>query len=211
MDALSHILDKKIIAIVRGAEPGAVLQMAESLCEGGIQLMEITLNSPQALAVIEELTKKMGDKMLIGAGTVLTVQDAEKAIASGARFIISPIVDVATIEVTRRHGVVSIPGAYTPTEIVHARTSGGHIIKVFPASSNMNYIKEIRGPLPHIPLMPTGGINLDNIREFKDAGAVAFGIGTALVNTKENPTKQYMQQITEKARAFVQAVSTVES
>ena len=209
MDALSHILDKKIIAIVRGAEPSAVLQMAEALCEGGIQLMEITLNSPQALAVIEKLAKTMGDKMLIGAGTVLTARDAEKAIASGARFIISPIVDAATIELTRRHGVVSIPGAYTPTEIVHAYTSGGHIIKVFPASSNMNYIKEIRGPLPHIPLMPTGGINLDNIREFKDAGAVAFGIGTALVNTKQSPTKLYMQQITKKARAFVQAVSTV--
>jgi len=211
MDTLSHILDQKIIAIVRGAEPGAVLQMAEALWEGGIQLMEITLNSPQALAVIEELTKKMGDKMLIGAGTVLTARDAEKAIASGARFIISPIVDAATIELTRRHGVVSIPGAYTPTEIVHAYTSGGHIIKVFPASSNMNYIKEIRGPLPHIPLMPTGGINLDNIREFKDAGAVAFGIGTALVNTKQSPTKLYMQQITKKARAFVQAISTVGS
>ena len=144
--------------------------------------------------------------MLIGAGTVLNKKDAKKAISAGARFLISPIVDLAIIEFTKKHGIVSIPGAYSPTEIAHAYSCGGDLIKVFPASGNVNYIKEIRAPLPHIPLMPTGGINLENIQEFQKAGAVAFGIGTALVDTKQKITNEYLGQLTERAKKFAQAV-----
>ena len=206
MNTLERLLKHKIVAIIRGAESGDVIRIAEALLEGGIMAMEVTLNSPEALAVIEKLTKEMNNKMLIGAGTVLNKKDAKKAISAGARFLISPIVDLATIEYTKKNGIVSIPGAYTATEIAHAYSSGGDLIKVFPASGNVNYIKEIRAPLPHIPLMPTGGINLENILEFQKTGAVAFGIGTALVDTKQKITNEYLQQLTERAEKFAQVV-----
>jgi 2-dehydro-3-deoxyphosphogluconate aldolase/(4S)-4-hydroxy-2-oxoglutarate aldolase len=121
---------------------------------------------------------------------------------------ISPSFNIDVIKTTKQLGAISIPGAFTPTEIVNAYNSGGDIIKVFPASSNVNYIKEVRAPLSHIPLMPTGGVTLENIREFQKAGAVAFGIGTALVNTKEKVTDAYLNNLTETAAKFVQAIGS---
>jgi 2-dehydro-3-deoxyphosphogluconate aldolase / (4S)-4-hydroxy-2-oxoglutarate aldolase len=209
MTTLSQILQHKIVAIIRGADPGDVLKIAEALYGGGVKVLEVTMNSANALALIGQLSKTMKDKMLIGAGTVLDAATAKSAIHAGAQFIISPSLHAEVIKTTKQLGAVSIPGAYTPTEIVNAYTSGGDIIKVFPASSNVNYIKEIRAPLSHIPLMPTGGITLENIREFKNAGAVAFGIGTALFNTKEKVTKEYLTQLTERANKFVQAISNL--
>ena len=144
--------------------------------------------------------------MLIGAGTVLNADAAKSSIEAGAKFIISPNVNIETIEITKQHGAVSIPGAYTPTEIVTAYSNGGDIIKIFPAS-NADYIKALRGPLSHIPMMPTGGINIENIKEFQKTGAVAFGIGTALVDTKHKITGEYLEIVTENARKFVQAIS----
>ena len=206
MIVLNQILHHKIIAIIRGADPGDVLRIAEALQKGGVKLLEVTLNSNNALIVIKELTDKLNDKMLVGAGTVLNAADAKVAIEAGAKFIISPNVNIETIEATKRSGAVSIPGAYTATEIVNAYSNGGDIIKIFPASTP-KYIKELRGPLSHIPMMPTGGINLENISEFTKTGAVAYGIGTSLVDTKQKPGKEYLKQITENARKFVEAVS----
>jgi 2-dehydro-3-deoxyphosphogluconate aldolase/(4S)-4-hydroxy-2-oxoglutarate aldolase len=206
MTVLSQILENKIVAIIRGADPVDVLKISDALYLGGIKILEITLNSPNALSVVEQLANKMVDKMLIGAGTVLNAQDAKTAIDAGAKFIISPNVDIETIQITKHYGAISVPGAYTATEIVNAFTNGGDIIKIFPAS-HPNYIKELRGPLSHIPMMPTGGINLENILEFKKAGAVAFGIGSALINTKQKITEEYLKQVTENARKIVQAVS----
>ena len=207
MTPLSQILKHKIVAIIRGADPGDIMKIAQALYEGGVKLVEVTFNSPNALAVVNELSNKMGNKLLIGMGTVLDATTAKDAIASGAKFIISPSFNNETIQTTKNLGAVSIPGAYTPTEIVNAFNSGGDIIKVFPASSNFNYIKEIRAPLSHIPLMPTGGITYENIKEFLQAGAVAFGIGTALVNTKEKVTDEYLKRLTKKAEQFVRAIT----
>lgn len=200
---LHHILQNKIVAIIRGIHPREVINIAYALLYGGVTSMEVTMNSAEALFVISQLTKEMKDKMLIGAGTVLNAKMANEAIDAGARFIISPIVDEETIIITKKRGAVSIPGAYTPTEIYKAYSMGGEIIKVFPASSNVNYIKEVRAPLPHIPLMPTGGISLQNIQEFKKAGAVAFGIGGSLVDAKQAITEEYLQTITENAKQFI--------
>lgn len=172
MSVLTEILKHKIVAIVRGAKPDDVIKISEALYEGGIRLMEVTLNSENAIEVIRKLSNRMKEKMYIGAGTVLNADDTEKAINAGAQFIISPCLNMDVIATTKRMGAVSIPGAFTPTEIVNAYNSGGDIIKVFPASGNINYIKEVRAPLPHIPLMPTGGINLENITAFHKAGAV---------------------------------------
>lgn len=206
MNVLSSLLQHQVVAIIRGAKPADVLQIAQALYDGGVKLMEVTLNSPNALGVIEQLSHQMKDKMMIGAGTVLDSAAARDAIAAGARFIISPTFDKGTIRTTRRYGAVSIPGAYTPTEILQAYTYGGEIIKVFPASSP-GYIKDIGGPLPQIPLMPTGGINKDNISAFKKAGGVAFGIASALVDTKQPITESYLLSLTENAKELSKAVS----
>jgi 2-dehydro-3-deoxyphosphogluconate aldolase/(4S)-4-hydroxy-2-oxoglutarate aldolase len=206
MNALSRICTKKIIAIIRGAEPDDVLQIADALKQGGVDMLEVTLNSANALSVIGELVKKFGDEILIGAGTVLDSETAKAVIELGVKFIVSPNVDVQTIRATKTNGAVSIPGAFTATEIVNAYSSGGDIIKIFPASS-AEYIKVLRGPLSHVPMMPTGGITLENISEFKNAGATAFGIGTSLVDTKKKITKDYLRQVTENATKFMQAIS----
>jgi len=207
MSVLSEILKHKIVAIIRGAKPNDVVKISEALYEGGIRLMEVTLNSENALEAIKQLSNRMKGKMYIGAGTVLNADDTEKAIDAGAQFIISPCLNIDVIASTKRRGALSIPGAFTPTEIVNAYDRGGDIIKVFPASGNINYIKEVRAPLPHIPLMPTGGINLQNIKEFHKAGAVAFGIGTSLVDTKKEITEEYLVQLISTAKELVQAVA----
>jgi 2-dehydro-3-deoxyphosphogluconate aldolase / (4S)-4-hydroxy-2-oxoglutarate aldolase len=205
MTILSQLLQYKIVAIVRGAQPADVLPIAQALYEGGVKAIEITLNSTSALEVIKDISDQLKDKMLVGAGTVLDASSAKKAIKTGAQFIISPSTDIETIAVTKKKGAVSIPGAFTPTEIVTAYQAGADLIKVFPSTSPQ-YIKELKAPLSHIPMMPTGGINLANIQEYKKAGAIAFGIGTSLVDTKQAITKEYLAQLTSNAKQFIEAV-----
>ena len=205
MTVAEKIVQHKIVAIIRGIPPAAVMPVVHALYEGGIRAVEITLNSANALALIEEVAAGVKDAMLVGAGTVLNVKEAEAAINAGAQFIISPCLDLATIQFTKAKNKVSIPGAYTATEIIQAYNVGADIIKVFPAQSPQ-YIQDIRGPLGHIPLMPTGGVTIDNIRAFRKAGAAAFGVGSALVNNRLPFTDANLQTLTTTARAFVAAV-----
>jgi len=205
MSTLDHILKNKIVAIIRGADPADVLRIAEALQLGGVNIVEVTLNSPNALEVIKELNGKMSN-LLVGAGTVLSAADAKASVEAGAKFIISPNINIDTITTTKKFGIVSITGAYTATEVVNAFAHGGDIIKIFPAT-NAEYIKVLRGPLSHIPMMPTGGITPENISEFKRVGAVAFGIGTSLVDVKHKITDEYLNGVTENANKFVQAIS----
>jgi len=205
MSALDQILENKIVAIIRGADPADVLRIAGALQLGGVNILEVTLNSPNALRVIRELADKM-QNMLVGAGTVLSATEAKASFDAGARFIISPNTNAETIAATKKLGIVSIPGAYTATEVVNAFSNGGDMIKIFPAT-NPEYIKVLRGPLSHIRMMPTGGITAENISGFKKAGSVAFGIGTSLVDIKHKITEEYLNRITENARKFVQAIS----
>lgn len=205
MSTLSYILEHKIVAIMRGMPAKDAISLANALHKGGINILEITLNSPNALQVIEELSTQFKDTMLIGAGTVLTAEEANDAINAGAQFIISPALDAGVITATKDAGKVSIPGAYTPTEIVQAYRSGADIIKVFPAP-NAAYIRNILAPLNNYKLMPTGGINVDNINDYAAAGAVAFGIGNALVNSKEEVNELYLQNLEDKARRLAGAV-----
>jgi 2-dehydro-3-deoxyphosphogluconate aldolase/(4S)-4-hydroxy-2-oxoglutarate aldolase len=207
MSILSSILENKIVAILRGANPADSMEIARAMLEGGVKVLEITLNSPEAETTIKSLAKALGNKMVIGAGTVLNGKAAVRAMESGATFIISPHTDPDTISVTKKKGAVSIPGAFTPGEIVAAHQAGGDIIKVFPAVLGPGYIRDILAPLPHILLMPTGGIGANNIRQFRDAGAVAFGIGNALFNAREKITSDYLSGITEKSRQLVSALA----
>lgn len=208
MNTISRIIDNKIVAIIRGANPNDVLSIAKALHSGGVNVLEITMNSPKALSVIEKLSDELENNVLIGAGTVLDPETARAAIMAGAEFILSPTVNYNTINMAKRYGVVSIPGAFTPTEILAAYENGGDIIKVFPATLGPSYIKDILGPLPQIPLLPTGGVDLGNIQRFLQAGAVGCGIGSALVDTKQAVTEDYLHALTEKARQFVSAVKT---
>jgi 2-dehydro-3-deoxyphosphogluconate aldolase/(4S)-4-hydroxy-2-oxoglutarate aldolase len=206
-NTLARILEHRIIVIVRGARPDDFFRIADALLEGGLSVIEVTLNSPDALSIIQKASGQTGAPLLIGAGTVLDASEARAAMDAGAKFIISPSLDADTIRVTKNRGAVSIPGAFTPTEILTAHRYGADIIKVFPASVGPGYFRDIRGPLPHIPLMPTGGVNLSNIGEFRKAGAVAFGIGSALVDTSQPVTAAYLRQVTENARKYAEAAA----
>jgi 2-dehydro-3-deoxyphosphogluconate aldolase / (4S)-4-hydroxy-2-oxoglutarate aldolase len=204
---LELIFEHRIVAILRGCELAHVLPIAEALYAGGIRLLEITLNSPGAFEAIETASARLGGRMVIGAGTVLDAAEATSAIAAGARFVLSPSLDLPTIRRTIDLGAVSIPGAFTATEILTAWRHGASIVKVFPASVGPAYFRDLRGPLPQIPLMPTGGVNLENIREFDKAGAVAFGIGSALVTPAEALTDDYLEGLVFKATGYVKMLN----
>jgi 2-dehydro-3-deoxyphosphogluconate aldolase / (4S)-4-hydroxy-2-oxoglutarate aldolase len=211
MDVLSTIKQEKMIAIIRGSEPSDALAIAKALYEGGVRAIEITLNSPGALSSIEKVRSTLGDDLAVGAGTVLDPESARSALLAGAQFILSPSLNRDTIKMTKRYGAVSIPGAFTPTEILEAYESGGDIIKVFPASSlGPGFVKDIHGPLPQIPLLPTGGIDLTNIAEYIEKGAAGVGLGSSLVNSREAVTDEYLQELTEKARQFKDRVASVQ-
>ena len=205
MTPLQHILQHKIVAILRGLNAEDVINVATALHEGGINIIEVTLNSNDALSLIAKLSTSFQNKMLVGAGTVLTVKDARSAIDAGARFLISPTLDVDVIKTAKDNAVVSIPGAYTPTEIFTAYKNGADIIKIFPAQ-NPEYVKQILAPLNNVLVMPTGGINVNNIEAYKKAGASAFGIGSSLVNNKDKVDEFYLQNVTANAKRFVDPI-----
>jgi 2-dehydro-3-deoxyphosphogluconate aldolase/(4S)-4-hydroxy-2-oxoglutarate aldolase len=206
MTSFEQILRYQIVAILRGCVPERVPEIAAALAEGGIKLLEITLNSPGAADLIRRLAVTMGDRLLIGAGTVLTAAEAEMAVDAGAKFILSPSLDAGIIKVTKGLGAVSIPGAFTATELLTAWRSGADIVKVFPASVGAQYIRDLRGPLPQIPLMPTGGVNLQNIREFRAAGAAAFGIGSSLVPAGQETTTEALDGLKRRAIDYIKTL-----
>lgn len=201
--ALNRILDSKMVPIVRGQSPEDVLKIAGALHEGGVQVIEITLNSPQALQSIDLVSRELGHVMTVGAGTVLDPESARAALLAGASFILAPSVNTETIKMTKRYGAVSIPGAMTPTEIVTAYESGCDIVKVFPVTVlGPDYIQDIKGPLGHIPLMPTGGVDLGNFEAYLKNGAAACGLGSSLVHSKTEINQAYLKNLTEKTRQF---------
>ncbi|MES2647489.1 MAG: bifunctional 4-hydroxy-2-oxoglutarate aldolase/2-dehydro-3-deoxy-phosphogluconate aldolase [Bacteroidota bacterium] len=205
MTVLSHILEHKLVAIIRGMPATDTVAIAEALYAGGIRNLEVTLNSPDALQVIARLADVFKNRMQVGAGTVITTADAANAIDAGATFLVSPSLDEGVIKAANKAGVVSIPGALTPTEIVAAHHYGADIIKVFPCP-DVGYLKAILAPLNHIRMMPTGGVDAYNIKAYETAGAVAFGIGSALVNNRETIDEAYLEELTIKAIKLIAAL-----
>ena len=206
MSLLQEIKENGVVAIIRGAKPENILSIAKALRDGGVKTLEITVETPRVLQLIEQVSTELDD-VIVGAGTVLDPETARAAIMSGAKFIFSPTVNVDTIRITKRYGVISIAGALTPTEILTAYENGSDVIKVFPANVfGPTYLKDVHGPLPHIPLMPTGGINLTNVPDYIKAGAVAVGLGSSLVDTKREINEQSLAELTAKSKEFMEAV-----
>jgi len=209
---IQSILDKKIIAIVRGMEERVILPLAEALLAGGITMMEITFNQskPETFEStakgITALRETFGERLLVGAGTVITTALLELAKKAGALYIVSPNTDTEIIKNTRSLGLVSLPGALSPSECLAAHNAGADFIKLFPASDlGSNYLKAIRAPLSHIKFLAVGGINEKNAAEFIKAGAVGLGVGGNLVN-KEWIAAGEFNKITQSAQDIVQAV-----
>jgi len=196
-----------IIPVVRAQSAGEALAAVDAICAGGIPVLEITMTVPGAVQIINELAKRLGDDALIGAGTVLDAATARRCIDAGARFIVSPSLDVPTIEACRTLRVPVFPGAMTPTEVVTAWKAGADAVKVFPANAvgGAAYLKSLKAPLPQIELVPTGGVSLKNIAEYIAAGALAVGVGADLVDLAAVRSGD-AASITAKAREYVAAV-----
>ncbi|MEH7505387.1 bifunctional 4-hydroxy-2-oxoglutarate aldolase/2-dehydro-3-deoxy-phosphogluconate aldolase [Neobacillus drentensis] len=204
---VEEIKKRAVVAVIRGANLETIIPMAQALKEGGVTALEITMETPKALAIIEKAVDVFGDEIFVGAGTVLDAETARATILSGAKFVFSPTVRKETIEITKRYGVISVPGAFTATEILSAYEYGADVIKVFPAGSvGPGYFKNLAGPLPHIPLMPTGGIDMENAKDYIRAGAVAVGVGSSLVDPKKALTEEYLRLITENAKKLMEEV-----
>lgn len=205
-DNLERLKDKKIVAIIRGIAYEDGIQTAEALLAGGVTLLEITLNNDGALKLISECKEQYAGKLCVGAGTVLNLDMAKEAVAAGAEYIVSPNLDEKVIDYGLSAGVDVWPGTMTPTEIVRAYEAGASAVKVFPVGAlGVNYVKDIRGPLGHIPMMVTGGVNVDNINDFFHAGAIAVGLGGNLVNKQLIKEKKY-NDITNLAKQFLSKV-----
>ncbi len=215
--AIHLIEQERIIAIVRGIEADKCLQVADALYVGGIRLMEVTFNQkePESFSVtsnaIAEISGKYKDSMLVGAGTVTTVEQAELAAQAGARFIISPNVNTDVIRRTLELGMVSMPGAMTPTEILTAHLAGADFVKIFPVRElGISYIKAVRAPISHVKLMAVGGVNEGNVADFLNAGMCGAGVGGNLANRSWIEAGEF-DKITQTARALLSAARTAQA
>jgi 2-dehydro-3-deoxyphosphogluconate aldolase/(4S)-4-hydroxy-2-oxoglutarate aldolase len=201
---VSAIEELGAIAILRLDDSSRLPPVVDALAAGDVRLIEVTMTMPAALEAIGALSK--GGKLMIGAGTILDAETARLAILAGARFIVAPTFQPEVVEMCHRYDVVAIPGALTPTEIFAAWEAGAELVKLFPASSvGPSYLKDVRGPLPQVRLVATGGISFENAGAFLQAGAVAVGVGGALVDKQAIARGDYAR-ITEEARRLTQAV-----
>ncbi len=196
-DVCRRILETRIIPVVRASSPDAAVEIVQSILKGGISIIELTLTVPAAIEVIAELSKSMKDAV-IGAGTVLDPAHAQRCLDAGAQFVVSPGFKAETVKLVRDSNVLMIPGALTPTEIIDAWQTGSEFVKIFPCGSvgGPEYIKSVRAALPHVAMIPTGGVNLHNAHAFLCAGAAAIGVGGELTAASN---------ITETTRQFVEA------
>jgi 2-dehydro-3-deoxyphosphogluconate aldolase/(4S)-4-hydroxy-2-oxoglutarate aldolase len=200
-----------VVAVIRLTDGARLREVAEALGAGGVFAVEVTMTVPKAVELIRDLARALPSNYQVGAGTVLESETAERVIDAGARFVVSPVLSYGVIETCRHHEVAVMPGCFTPTEILAATDAGADIVKVFPATAlGPTFFRDIRGPLPNLRLMPTGGVTRENAGEWIRAGAVAIGVGTALVD-KQAIAKGDYAAISERARQFVHAVADARS
>ncbi|HEY5381202.1 MAG TPA: bifunctional 2-keto-4-hydroxyglutarate aldolase/2-keto-3-deoxy-6-phosphogluconate aldolase [Acidobacteriaceae bacterium] len=195
-----------VVPVLRAESEEQALAIAAAIADGGVTVLEITMTVPGAVRVIARLTKERPD-LLIGAGTVLDAETARVCMLEGAQFVVSPALNLKTIEMCQRYSIPVLPGALTPTEVVTAWQAGADVIKIFPASAlgGAKYLKSLKAPLPQVEMIPTGGVSLATAREFLDAGAFALGVGADLVDTKAMAAGQ-PEKITANARKYLEIV-----
>ena len=209
-DVIKIIEEEKIISIIRGIAPDDAVKVAKALYDGGIKLVEVTFDQSKpdkfinTAIAIKAIKSAMGDKMCVGAGTVITKEQVDMAFNAGAEYIVSPDTDAKIIKRTVKKGMVSLPGAYTPSEAKKAHNAGADFVKVFPCSS-ASYIKAIKAPMSHVKFLAVGGVSVDNAQDFIKAGAVGIGVGGSLVN-KDWVNNGEFEKITETAKALVEKV-----
>lgn len=203
---LQRVIGCGIVAVVRFSAPEPLVEVVRALADGGVTVAEVTFTVPNALDVIREAKKQLGDRVLLGAGTVLDPETARAAFLAGAEFLVSPAVNVDVIRMSRRYDKLVMPGAFTPTEVLTAWEAGADIVKVFPADVvGPAFFKALRGPLPQVKLMPTGGVDLATAPEFLKAGAVCLGVGSQLVDPKLVAAGDFAG-ITRLARQYTEIV-----
>jgi 2-dehydro-3-deoxyphosphogluconate aldolase/(4S)-4-hydroxy-2-oxoglutarate aldolase len=202
-----RIMEIGLLPVVRASSSHEAKLAVEAVYEGGIPVVEITMTVPGAVEIIHELSKARGSDVLIGAGTVLDAAAAQRCLDAGAQFIVSPGLDLPTLEFVLKQGKVMMPGALSPTEVITAWRAGADFVKVFPCGSvgGAKYIKALKGPLPQIPLVPTGGVNLETAADFVLAGSEALGVGGELVQSAALKAGK-PEVIVEAARKFVEIV-----
>jgi len=205
-DQLQHILDAGIVAVVRSADSSHLVEVIGALADGGVTVAEVTFTVPNALEVLRQARQTLGEQVLLGAGTVLDAETARAALLAGAEFIVAPTLNREVIRLCNRYDKVVMPGAFTPTEILAAWEAGADIVKVFPAEVvGPAFFKAMRGPLPQIRLMPTGGVDLNTAGEFLKAGACCLGIGSQLVEPRAIAERNF-DRLRELARQYVNIV-----
>ena len=206
-DVLRRIAEVGLVPVVRAESADEASRVVDAIREGGVSIFEITMTVPGAIGVMEQVARRFGSEVVVGAGTVLDAETARACILSGARFIVGPALDRGTIEMCRRYSVPVMPGALTPTEVVAAWSAGADVVKVFPcgALGGASYIKSLKAPLPHIDLIPTGGVSVKTAADFIRAGSLALGVGADLVDTKAVREGQ-AALVTEKAREYLRIV-----
>jgi len=201
--SVTKLREVGIIPIIRASSADVVLPVAEALLHAGLPVVEITMTVPNAIDAIGAVAKRFGSKVLVGAGTVTDAATAQRAVDAGATFIVTPGLVPDVIEAAQRAGVAVLPGALTPSEVFEAFRLGGDMVKVFPVQSlgGASYLRALRGPFPDIPLVPTGGVTLDNVAEMFQAGAAAVGVGTELISTDYAAIGARAKQFLAAARA----------
>lgn len=190
---VATLRDVGIIPVIRAESADAAIAVVEALMEAGLTVAEITMTVPRAIDAIASVSKRFGDKVLLGAGTVTDAETVRRALDAGAEFIVSPCLVPEVIDAARRADVAVLPGALTPTEVFEAFRQGGDMVKVFPAQNvgGATYLRALRGPFPEIPLVPTGGVTLDNVAEMFNAGAVAVGVGSEMISKDALARRDY--------------------
>ena len=203
---LQRILDCGLIAVVRASDPAGLVDVVGALADGGVTVAEVTFTVPNALDVIREAKRTLGHRVLLGAGTVLDAETARAALLAGADFLVSPVLAIDVIKLARRYDKVVMAGAFTPTEILAAWEAGSDVVKVFPAEVlGPAFFRAVRGPLPQVKLMTTGGVDLTTATKFLDAGAVCLGVGSQLVDPKLVAAKD-MAGLTRLARQYADII-----
>jgi 2-dehydro-3-deoxyphosphogluconate aldolase/(4S)-4-hydroxy-2-oxoglutarate aldolase len=203
---LRRVLDCGIVAVVRSPDSQQLVEVCRALADGGVTVVEITMTVPDALDVVRQVRKTLGDRLLLGAGTILDPETARAALLAGAEYLVAPTVNLDVIRLCQRYDKLVMPGAFTPTEILAAWEAGADIIKVFPAEVvGPPFFKAVRGPLPQVRLMPTGGVDLTTAAKFLEAGACCLGVGSQLVEPKTVAAGNF-DRIRDLARQYVAVV-----